>query len=91
MFVISGNILDSSAPAKRRGKERERPRAKRPSKMKRIILKDRQKRTELRRILSETTQPKKIEPNESDFAGEIKDEPIVEEQPKNGNTYYLTL
>ena len=91
MFVISGNILDSSAPAKRRGKERERPRAKRPSKMKRIILKDRQKRTELRRILSEMTQPKKIEPNESDFAGEIKDEPIVGEQTKNGNTYYLTL
>ena len=85
MFVISGNILDSSAPAKRRGKERERPRAKRPSKMKRIILKDRQKRTELRRILSEMTQPKKIESNE------IKAEPIVEEQPKNGNTYYLTL
>jgi selenocysteine insertion sequence-binding protein 2 len=32
------NVLDSSAPSKRRGKEREKPRKKRPTKMKKLIL-----------------------------------------------------
>merc|ERR1712008_461421 len=32
------NVLDSSASSKRRGKEREKPRKKRPTKMKKLIL-----------------------------------------------------
>ena len=35
---IIRNVLDSSAPSKRRGKEREKPRKKRPTKMKKLIL-----------------------------------------------------
>ena len=32
------NVLDSSAPTKRRGKEREKPKKKKPTKMKKLIL-----------------------------------------------------
>jgi len=52
--------LDSSAPTKRRGKERELPKKKRPNKLKRIILQDRLKRKELRLHLAEFSK-KKIE------------------------------
>jgi len=52
--------LDSSAPTKRRGKERELPKKKRPNKLKRIILQDRLKRKELRTHLAEFSK-KKIE------------------------------
>ena len=34
-----GNILDSSAPATRRGKERETPKKKRPSALRKVSLK----------------------------------------------------
>lgn len=34
----SGNILDSSAPAQRRGKEREAPKKKRPSALRKVIF-----------------------------------------------------
>jgi hypothetical protein len=59
-FLSSGNLLDSSAPTKRRGKERELPKKKRPNKLKRIILQDRLKRKELRTHLAEFSK-KKIE------------------------------
>ena len=52
--------MDSSAPTKRRGKERELPKKKRPNKLKRIILQDRLKRKELRLHLAEFSK-KKIE------------------------------
>lgn len=52
--------MDSSAPTKRRGKERELPKKKRPNKLKRIILQDRLKRKELRTHLAEFSK-KKIE------------------------------
>ncbi len=52
--------MDSSAPTKRRGKERELPKKKRPNKLKRIILQDRLQRKELRTHLAEFSK-KKIE------------------------------
>ncbi|XP_014779717.1 selenocysteine insertion sequence-binding protein 2-like isoform X1 [Octopus bimaculoides] len=44
---IVGNILDSSAPAKR-GKEREITKAKKPSPLKKVILKEREEKKRLR-------------------------------------------
>ncbi|XP_064461681.1 uncharacterized protein LOC135371623 isoform X2 [Ornithodoros turicata] len=43
----SANILDSSAPLRKRGKERELPRKKKLSVMKKIILKEREQRKQL--------------------------------------------
>ena len=37
----AGNTLDSTAPAVKRGKEREKPKKKRPSKMRKIIAAER--------------------------------------------------
>lgn len=42
------NILDSGAPTKRRGKERERPRKKKKTPLKRQILETREKRRKVR-------------------------------------------
>lgn len=47
--TTSGNILDSSAPAKR-GKERETPKPKKPSPLKKIILKEREEKKRMRMI-----------------------------------------
>ncbi|GAB6032086.1 Selenocysteine insertion sequence-binding protein 2-like [Chamberlinius hualienensis] len=54
------NILDSSAPLRRRGKEREIPRKKRSTPMKKIILKERQER----RLAK--SQPNPVEENQPD-------------------------
>ncbi|GFR70916.1 selenocysteine insertion sequence-binding protein 2, partial [Elysia marginata] len=43
-----GNLLDSTAPPQKRGKEREVPRAKKPSPLKKVILKEREQRKRLR-------------------------------------------
>ena len=45
------NTLDSSAPTIRRGKEREKPKKKRPTKMRKIILADRKERQMLQQCL----------------------------------------
>ena len=42
------NVLDSSAPAKRRGKEREKPKKKKHTTMKKLILLEREGRRDLR-------------------------------------------
>jgi hypothetical protein len=42
--ALGGNKLDSTAPSKRRGKERETKKAKRKTKLKRIILASREAR-----------------------------------------------
>ncbi|KAK3705417.1 hypothetical protein RRG08_033996 [Elysia crispata] len=44
----TGNVLDSTAPLQKRGKEREIPRAKKPSPLKKVILKEREQRKRLR-------------------------------------------
>ncbi len=49
-------MLDSSAPSVRRGKEREKPRTKRKSKMKKIILAERARKKELRKSKTEVDQ-----------------------------------
>ncbi len=46
--ATAGNRLDSSAPSVRRGKERERPKKKRKTRIKRIILEERTRRREER-------------------------------------------
>ena len=56
--LFSGNTLDSSGPTKRRGKEREKPRLKKPNKFKRLLIKDRKERQELRRLLAEISAAK---------------------------------
>ena len=45
------NTLDSSAPTIRRGKEREKPKKKRPTKMRKIILAERKGRQTLQQYL----------------------------------------
>ncbi len=45
--VASSNPLDSNAPAKR-GKERENPKPKKPSALKKVILKEREAKKQLR-------------------------------------------
>ena len=42
------NPLDTSAPTVKRGKERETPKAKKPSALKKVILKEREERKRLR-------------------------------------------
>ena len=53
------NVLDASAPTKRRGKEREKPKRKKPTTLKKLILQDREKRSlerQLNLILSAEKQ-----------------------------------
>ncbi|XP_062512156.1 selenocysteine insertion sequence-binding protein 2-like isoform X2 [Corticium candelabrum] len=42
--AVPRNVLDSTAPVKRRGKEREQPKQRKPSSLKRIILKEREEK-----------------------------------------------
>jgi len=42
------NPLDSTAPTFKRGKEREIPKAKKPSALKKVILKEREEKKRLR-------------------------------------------
>lgn len=44
----TGNLLDSTAPLQKRGKEREVPKTKKPSPLKKVILKEREQRKRLR-------------------------------------------
>jgi selenocysteine insertion sequence-binding protein 2 len=46
--LLATNPLDSSAPVKRRGKEREDPKKKRPSAMRRVLIKEREERHRIR-------------------------------------------
>ncbi|KAH9502160.1 hypothetical protein Btru_070284 [Bulinus truncatus] len=45
---MPGNMLDSSAPVQKRGKERESGKPKKPSPLKKVILKEREQRKRLR-------------------------------------------
>uniref|UniRef100_A0A8C3PSI6 SECIS binding protein 2 n=1 Tax=Calidris pygmaea TaxID=425635 RepID=A0A8C3PSI6_9CHAR len=51
------NPLDSSAPLIKKGKQREVPKAKRPTRLKKIILKEREQRKQ-QHLLEQTTVPK---------------------------------
>jgi selenocysteine insertion sequence-binding protein 2 len=53
---FSGNSLDSSGPTKRRGKERERPRLKKPNKFKRLLIQNRKEQQELRQYLTKVSE-----------------------------------
>ncbi|XP_039256732.2 selenocysteine insertion sequence-binding protein 2-like [Styela clava] len=64
--MMPHNPLDSSAPMKKRGKEREIPRAKKPSALKKVILKEREERNRNRiDTLSKTANPEFDIPNVS--------------------------
>ena len=52
------NILDSGAPSKRRGKERERPKKKKKTPLKRQILETREKRKKVCRYFFQISSPK---------------------------------
>ncbi|KAM8960597.1 selenocysteine insertion sequence-binding protein 2 [Pelodytes ibericus] len=58
------NPLDSSAPLVKKGKQREVPKAKKPTSLKKIILKEREQRKQLRSMTQEA-----IAPGESDSNG----------------------
>ena len=45
---LAPNLLDSSAPVRRRGKEREDPKKKRPSAMRKVLIKEREERHRIR-------------------------------------------
>jgi len=66
---VIANILDSSAPSRRRGKEREKPARKKPTAMKKIILKEREERKLMNKLsaikLTENVQLETPMENES--------------------------
>uniref|UniRef100_T1J4K5 Ribosomal protein eL8/eL30/eS12/Gadd45 domain-containing protein n=1 Tax=Strigamia maritima TaxID=126957 RepID=T1J4K5_STRMM len=53
-FPVVANILDSTAPSRRRGKERELPAKKHPSALKKIILREREQRKKIRKLEEQT-------------------------------------
>ncbi|CAK8696086.1 selenocysteine insertion sequence-binding protein 2-like isoform X2 [Clavelina lepadiformis] len=53
---IPTNVLDATAPSQKRGKERETPKPKKPSALKKVILKEREEKKE-QRLQQLTTMP----------------------------------
>ncbi|XP_063312594.1 selenocysteine insertion sequence-binding protein 2, partial [Pelobates fuscus] len=77
------NPLDSSAPMVKKGKQREVPKAKKPTSLKKIILKEREQRKQLRSLTQETTasgeegsslpcEPKTLSPDAPPFVPETE-------------------
>ncbi|XP_061426611.1 collagen alpha-1(I) chain-like isoform X2 [Lethenteron reissneri] len=85
------NPLDSSAPAVKRGKERETPRAKKPTTLKKVILKEREERKR-RRLCEERglvyvpggDSPASDADARKDEGGEGKDEGKAESKDEGG-------
>ena len=76
------NVLDASAPTKRRGKEREKPKRKKPTTLKKLILQDREKRNlerQLNLILSAEKQK------------EIETVVVIDEKPEIASKNYENL
>ncbi|CAH1790315.1 unnamed protein product [Owenia fusiformis] len=78
------NMLDSSAPMVKRGKERETPKAKKPSPLKKVILKEREERKKARNIDddpvasgSEMKEDDTIEDDNDMASNEIDDDAIA--------------
>lgn len=77
---IAHNPLDSTSPLVKKGKQREVPKPKKPTPLKRIILKEREERKQ-RRMLEERGERPKNEPNlpnettEEECDAEATDEP----------------
>ena len=85
----SRNILDSTAPAKRRGKEREKPKKKKPTTMKKLILNERESRKierDQNLALSKITDDKEDESENCDKAeNEVIEKEKVIEIPEQSN------
>ena len=65
------NALDSSAPTKRRGKEREKPKKKKPTRMKRLIMSEREsRRSERQQNLALSTKENQTPPENEVITGE---------------------
>ena len=72
-----GNALDSTAPAVRRGKEREKPKKKRPSKMRKIITAEKAAKK-----MSQTSNLQN--PATADVAVESEDKNVTESEGDKG-------
>lgn len=73
------NPLDSSAPLVKKGKQREVPKAKKPTSLKKIILKEREQRKQHNLLHSqEATQPEICPPSSTDSTEESQ---VLIEQP----------
>ncbi|KAK7095902.1 uncharacterized protein [Littorina saxatilis] len=68
---LSGNVLDANAPAKR-GKEREAPKPKKPSPLKKVILKEREEKKRMRLIGDCDIYPEGL-PDDTDGNQEAED------------------
>lgn len=74
------NPLDSSAPLVKKGKQREVPKAKKPTSLKKIILKEREQRKQLNSLHSqEAAQPEMYPPSSTDSTGESQ--VLIEQSP----------
>ncbi|XP_072271140.1 selenocysteine insertion sequence-binding protein 2 [Pyxicephalus adspersus] len=66
------NPLDSSAPLVKKGKQREVPKAKKPTSLKKIILKEREQRKQLQGLVSQDATQKVVEAHLDDSEGTVK-------------------
>nr|KAF6487224.1 SECIS binding protein 2 [Rousettus aegyptiacus] len=87
------NPLDSSAPLIKKGKQREVPKAKKPTSLKKIILKERQERKQ-QRLQENAVNPastsddvQDVESSGDDLA--LEQEPLGAEIHKEAETYHL--
>ena len=74
------NALDSTAPTIRRGKEREKPKKRRPTKMRKIIAAEKAAKSKISMLPSTQME---IDPSEIHHAIEIEPEKIYNQMPSN--------
>ena len=74
------NALDSTAPTIRRGKEREKPKKRRPTKMRKIIAAEKAAKSKISMLPSTQME---IDPSEIHHAIEIEPEKIFKQTPSN--------
>ena len=74
------NALDSTAPTIRRGKEREKPKKRRPTKMRKIIAAEKAAKSKVSMLPSTQME---IDPSEIHHAIEIEPEKIYNQMPSN--------
>ncbi|XP_018418806.1 PREDICTED: selenocysteine insertion sequence-binding protein 2 [Nanorana parkeri] len=75
------NPLDSSAPMVKKGKQREVPKAKKPTSLKKIILKEREQRKQLQGSVPQEAAQKVVEDHLDDAEGTVECQDVVSEEP----------
>lgn len=73
------NPLDSSAPLVKKGKQREVPKAKKPTSLKKIILKEREQKKQLQSSVSQDASQKVEEAHLDDVEGTVECQDVSEE------------